>query len=172
MECLFSFPVICEGLVEAGRVLPDHQAGPKCCPKQRWGGGAALGFCPGWFSLRSGHMCAHLRRPCGRRGEGWYRGWAALRPRGTVKKELEQVGVQRLTPCASPAFLLPHSSDATSSPEWKMGQVLAREGLPSHRQADAGCPPGAPGSDSHLCFLGSQAPGPFPAISSLEWAGG
>lgn len=55
VECLFSFPVICEGLVEAGHV-PDCQAGPKCCPKQRWGGGLV------WTSVLVGFPSGQVMR--------------------------------------------------------------------------------------------------------------
>lgn len=45
-------------------------------------------------------------------------------------------------------------------------------GCLSRRLGDAGCPLGAQGSDSRLCFWGPEVPGPLPAISSLEPAGG
>lgn len=85
-------------------------------------------FSRGWFLLRSGHGCAHLlRRPWGIRARmGGSEAWL-----GGLVRELEQVRCPASdSHRAFPAFLLPHSSDATLSSEWKMGQVLAREGLP------------------------------------------
>lgn len=116
-------------------------------------GGAGSGFSAGWFSFRSGHVCAHLlRRACG----GWYQGWEALRPGGQQRESCSRSDVHRLTHCASPAFLLSHSSDVTSSPEWKMGQVLGREGLPKLQTGRRWAPAWSTGlSDSHLYFLGS-----------------
>lgn len=78
--------------------------------QSKGGGGAGLGFSAGWFSFRSGHVCAHrLRRACG----GWYQGWEALRPGGQQRESCSRSDVQRLTHCASPAFLLSHSSDVS-----------------------------------------------------------
>lgn len=117
------------------------------------GGGAALGFSRGWFSLRSGHVCAHLvRRPCG----GWYRGWEARRPRGGSKERAGAGRMSRVSPAVPllpscsliPQMLLRHLNG-----KWVRSWRGRR--CPSCRQGDAGRPPGAQGSDSHLCFLGS-----------------
>lgn len=152
---LLFFPVICEAPegLRGGTCPPPSLAGPQpeCCP------------------------CSQVPTGGGqRRGRDELQSWRQLHPVFLdVTWVLPVWGIRGMGREEEPPLLppLPHSSDATLSPEWKMGQVLAREGPPEPQTGRRWAPAWSTGlrfPPIPACALWAQRGRSPPCRASLE----